>query len=136
MTLPTYEQAMGTSREGAPFSNGTEGECWMGQHCYRCVNDKPAREGREQDGCVLILVALDQRTPAEWIEDQPFSLYHRYRCLYFRDEDDGGGGSEPEPIPDPPGQLALAPREPLERPARMFAPTAQDVRPVTEAVTP
>jgi len=121
MTLPTYDQALATAREGSPFSNGTEGECWMGQHCHRCINDKPAREGRYEDGCVLILVALNNLTPAEWSEDQPRSLYHRWRCMYFRDEDDGPD-EEPAPIPDPPGQGALWPRDPFEQPARMLVP--------------
>lgn len=126
--LPTYEQAMGTAREGSPFSNGTEGHAWLDANCFRCVNDKPARQGREQDGCVLILVSLNRRTPAEWIEEQPFSLYHRYRCMYFRDEDDDGD-PEPKPIPDPPGQLTLAPREPYEQ-ARMLTPLPEPAREV------
>jgi hypothetical protein len=127
VTLPTYEQASGTAREGSPFSNSTEGECWMEANCYRCVHDKPAREDDPGNGCPLILVALLGRTPAEWIEDKPFSLAERYRCMYFRDEDDGGD-PEPKPVPDPPGQLTLAPREPYEA-ARMLTgyPQLEDV---------
>ncbi len=30
---------------------------------------------------------------------------------------------EPTPIPDPPGQPTLLPREPYERPCRMYADT-------------
>lgn len=120
MTLPTYEQAMATSSDESPFSNGTEGQAWMSRHCARCVNDKPAREGRYEDACVLILVALNGRTPAEWTEDDRMSLGDQYRCMYFRDEDDGPD-PEPTPVPDPPGQLTLCPREPHEQ-ARMLIP--------------
>lgn len=107
--LPTYDQAWAAARERSPFSNGTEGECWMANNCYRCVNDDP------DNGCELLLVALLGRTPAEWTEDKPGSLGEQYRCMYFRNKEDGDGGDpEPQPIPDPPGQATLAPREPLE----------------------
>lgn len=122
--LPTYEQAKATSRDGSPFSNGTEGYAWMANNCDVCINDKPARENDPGNGCVLILIALEGRTPAEWVDQWdgkgPYPLGDQYRCAYYRHEDDGGD-PEPTPIPNPPGQLALCPREPYEQ-ARMLAP--------------
>ncbi len=118
--MTPFEEANARAREGSPFSNSTEGDAWMGNNCERCVIDKPAREGRPQDGCPLILVAYSGKTPAEWIEKEGFRLGDQYTCIYFRDEDDPGSG-EPTPIPDPPGQDALFPREQFERPARMYA---------------
>ena len=132
MTLPTYEQAWETAREERAFSNGTEGYAWLENWCGRCVHDKPAREGRDEDGCPLILVSLLGRTPIEWIEQRDSSglirLGDSYSCMYFRDEEDGGGDPEPQPIPDPPGQLTLAPREPFEA-SRMLTtyPTRTEV---------
>lgn len=122
MSLPTFEEASAKARQGLPFSNGTEGDCWMEANCGRCIHDKPARHGRPEDGCPLVLVAYMGRTPAEWIETSPFGLSDRYTCVMFRSEDDPGP-DEPAPIPDPPGQLVLCERKPYERPARMFIDT-------------
>lgn len=122
MSLPTFEEADATAREGSPFSNGTEGECWMENNCYRCVNDAPTRRDEWDKGCPLIMVALLGKTPNAWMEKNPYGLSDRYTCIYFRDEDDPGG-EEPTPIPDPPGQLTLCPRDEFERPGRMFADT-------------
>jgi hypothetical protein len=122
MSLPTFEEADGRARKGSPFSNGTEGECWMDNNCHRCVHDAPTRRDEWDKGCPLIMVALLGKTPAEWMEKNRSSLGDQYTCLFFRDEDDGGPG-EPTPIPDPPGQDALFPRDGFERPGRMFADT-------------
>ncbi|MEO3869383.1 hypothetical protein ABGB18_11175 [Nonomuraea sp. B12E4] len=122
MSLPTFEEADATAQEGSPFSNGTEGECWMENNCHRCVNDAPTRRDEWDKGCPLIMVALLGKTPNAWMERNPYGLYDRYSCIYFRDEDDPGPG-EPTPIPDPPGQEGLFPREPFERPGRMYADT-------------
>ncbi|TDB86468.1 hypothetical protein E1264_17880 [Actinomadura sp. KC216] len=131
MSLPTYEQAWESARDERPFSNGTEGYAWLDNWCGRCINDKPARDGRDDEGCPLILVSLMGRTPIEWIEKRdPESglvrLGDSYHCMYFRDEDDGGD-PEPTPIPDPPGQLTLTPREPHER-ARMLTSYPEPVK--------
>jgi len=45
-------------------------------------------------------------------------IHDDLRCIEFRDKDNPGP-SEPQPIPDPPGQELLLPREPFEG-ARMF----------------
>ncbi|MFI7532615.1 hypothetical protein [Streptosporangium sp. NPDC049376] len=70
----------------------------------------------------LAAVAVPGRFPVEWREDNPLGLYDRYTCVYFRPEDNPGP-DEPTPIPDPPNQLTLCPREPYERPGRMFVDT-------------
>lgn len=128
MSLPTYEEALSRAREGAPFSNGFEGECWEENWCERCVHDQPIRTGGGP-GCPLPLVSYKDKTPAEWLEQDRSRLGDQYHCVYFRPEDDPGP-DEPTPTPDPPGQLTLCPREPFERPARMFA----DTRPVDAEV--
>lgn len=106
-----YERA----RDEMPFSNSDEGYGWMANWCDRCIHDGCGL-GKDQPQCPLILVALLDRTPAEWLdgprdERGAYSLANQYHCLMFRDRDDPGG-REPEPIPDPPGQLTLLPREP------------------------
>lgn len=130
MTLPTFDEANTKAREGSPFSNGTEGECWMANNCHRCVHDAPVRRDEWDKGCPLILVAYLGKTPAEWLEKDRSRLGDQYTCMYFRDEEDGPGPQEPTPVPDPPGQLTLCPRGEFERPARMFA----DTRPQEVAV--
>ncbi|MEV8639242.1 hypothetical protein AB0395_47065 [Streptosporangium sp. NPDC051023] len=129
MTLPTYEEALAKAREGSPFSNSTEGECWMENNCEQCVHDRPARTGNPADGCPLVLVAYLDKTPAEWMRNEGFRLGDQYTCVMFRPEDDPGP-DEPTPAPDPPGQLTLCPREPYERPGRMYV----DIRPVEAGV--
>ncbi|WP_405149505.1 hypothetical protein OG589_14765 [Sphaerisporangium sp. NBC_01403] len=123
MTLPTCEQALASAREGSPFSNGTEGYAWMENNCERCVHDAATRRDDWANGCPLILVALLGKTPAEWLRKDHAHMGDQYTCIYFRDEDDGGPG-EPTPIPDPPGQEGLFPRDEFERPCLMFADTA------------
>lgn len=118
MAPPTYEQAWRTGRDGPAFSNGTEFDVWMSAHCADCLNDQRIDE---TGGCPLILVAWDGRIPIEWEEDRPLTLGRQYRCLMRRTRDDGPD-TEPQPIPGPPGQLVLFPREPYERPGRMLKP--------------
>jgi hypothetical protein len=130
MTLPTYDEAFAKAREGAPFSNADEGYPWLETWCGRCTHDREARTS-EGPGCPLVMVALMGRTPAEWLDNtetgpdgllKPYSRSGQYTCVMFRPEDDPGP-DEPKPIPDPPGQLTLVPREEFERPARMYADT-------------
>ena len=128
--MRTYEEIDADARDGSPFSNGTEGEGWMANWCYRpCIQDK-------NDDCPLILVALMGKTPAEWMEqprgDSGYKVFgDQYHCIEFRSEEDGPN-PEPQPIPDPPDQGLLLPREPFEA-TRMFvgvAPTL--VSPMTD----
>lgn len=124
-----YEQAWAEARDEPPFANGTEGYGWMDDWCHRCLHDKGTRDGTDEQGCQLVSVALMGRTPIQWLDQKrhdgdgrlvPYGIADQYHCIMFRPEDDDGGG-EPTPIPDPPGQLTLLPREPYERPARMLA---------------
>jgi hypothetical protein len=112
-----YERAA----DEPPFSNGDEGYSWMDNWCARCIHDGYGL-GKDEPQCPLIMVALCQRTPAEWIpqdEGGTVRLGDSFHCIMFRDRDDPGG-YEPTPIPDPPGQLSLLPREPFEG-VRMWA---------------
>jgi hypothetical protein len=98
-----------TARNQPAFSNGTEGEGWMDNWCYRCAVDAPFQRGAEPLGCPLIAVALLGKTPAEWVE-QPWTetgppLADRYHCTEFRPDD--GGDADPPPPPVLPGQLDL-----------------------------
>lgn len=111
------------------FSNGTEWEAWSANWCARCLVDKPAREGRYEDGCPLILDVLMGEEPAEFIVQDRFRLGDQYHCINFRDEDDGPPPPT-EPEPTPPGQGELLPMEPFVG-TRMFA----DVVSVLDGVT-
>lgn len=135
MSLPTCDEALAKARPERAFSNGTEGYGWLEANCGRCIHDRPARHDDPGNGCPLILVSMLGKTPVEWLdgprdEQGRYSIEDQYRCLYFRDEDDGPDPSEPTPIPDLPGQDALFPRDGFERPARMFA----DTRPKKESI--
>jgi hypothetical protein len=60
------------------------------------------------------MVAYLGRTPIQWMEgprstEGLISIPNQYRCIEYRHEDDGP--ADPQPIPDPPGQLTLIPRE-------------------------
>jgi hypothetical protein len=118
VSLPTYEDALARARDEIAFSNGSMWETWSGRNCCRCANDGMGL-GKDEPQCPLILVGLRGKTPMEWTDQQP--PLGDYLCAYFRDRDDPGG-REPEPVPDPPGQLALMPREPWEG-VRMYADT-------------
>lgn len=122
MSLPTYDEVYAKAAEGSPFSNSTEGDAWTANNCQRCIHDKPARNDDYENACPILGVAYCGKTPAEWMRKEGFRLGDQYMCLFFRDEDNGGPG-EPTPIPDPPGQDALFPRDGFERPGRMFDDT-------------
>lgn len=81
-----------------------------------------------------MLVALNSRTPSEWME-QPWeqvkgrpdgevapSLYDKYHCIEFRAP--GGGGGEPRPRPEPPDMDGL-----FDRPERAVRMLKQDNQP-------
>lgn len=126
-----YERA----RDRVPFSNGTEGYDWMENWCARCIHDGYGL-GKDEPQCPLITVAYCGRTPAEWLdgprdEHGRYGICDQYHCVMFRDRDDPGG-REPEPVPDPPGQTTMWPREPFEG-VRMplMAPPVADPQPAT-----
>ena len=119
-----YDDCYERAQDKPAFSNGDEGYGWFEANCETCIHDKPARQGDDGNGCPLILVALMQRTPAEWLPGDHGSIPRRYTCVMFRHEDEGGD-PEPKPIPDPPGQLTLFPRDGLEG-VRMLKPLPSD----------
>ncbi|MFD8384290.1 hypothetical protein ACFV2X_38210 [Streptomyces sp. NPDC059679] len=130
MTPDDYDKLFEEARDGAPFSNSSQGYSWMANWCDRCIHDKPARQGNDGQGCPLILVALMDKTPIQWLcETKEQAIHADYHCIEFRDEDDGPGG-EPRPIPDPPGQLTLLPRGEYEG-VRMLTPFEPDQIPAT-----
>jgi hypothetical protein len=114
-----------------PFSNGTEGEAWMANWCHRCLRDAPFRNGIAPTGCELILTALLGQTPAEWIEQDRFSLGDQYHCIEFRAP--GSGGGEPRPRPTPPGQGELVPRDGLRATRMLIQPTESSASLVAES---
>lgn len=123
--MDDYDTLYERAKDEPAFSNGTEGYGWMEHWCDRCFYDKPARDGDGTEGCPLVLVALMQRTPAEWLPGDHGSIADRYTCVMYRHEDDGGD-PEPKPIPTPPGQLELFGRDGFEG-VRMLKPLPQDV---------
>lgn len=129
--MRTAEQIWKDAREGSPFSNGTEGYAWMDNWCGRCIHDKPARNGHEENGCPLLLPALSGKTPVEWLdgprnEQGHWAIDDKYHCIEFRDEDDGPPPPT-EPQPTPPGQGELVPMEPYVG-TRMFADVVAEVQ--------
>ena len=102
---------MGNARDGSPFSNSTSGEMWMGDWCYRCKVDAPFQRDEAPEGCPLILVALLDKTPAEWTE----TGMQDYHCSEFvevtgQDADTHEGPAAPrfpQPLPVMPGQLDI-----------------------------
>ena len=121
--MRTYEEAFAAAKDEPAFSNGTEGFAWTGTWCDTCLHDKGTRDGTDEKGCPLIMVALMQRTPVEWIE-QPWqqikgrpegetapTLGDTYHCTEYAPDDDEGGDDEPDPGPrwDPemPGQTTI-----------------------------
>ena len=133
-----YADALARSRPEPAFSNGTEGYGWMANWCDRCLRDAPHRNMGKGSGCPLILVALQDRTPAEWLdgprdEKGRYSIEDQYHCIEFKGPG-GGGGGEPRPKPEPSGMDGLFPRP--ERAVRMFVQPnpAVDLTPVDAAL--
>lgn len=96
--MRTYDELFAAARERSPFSNGTIGEIWMDRWCYRCTKDSPAMVDRGE-GCPLILIAIQHRTPAEWTD---YGVQD-YRCSEFEERREGDEDPEPEP-PEHPDQ--------------------------------
>lgn len=139
MNPDDYDRLYAEARDEAPFSNGDEGYGWMANWCDRCIHDVDQRSKEiTGPGCPLVMVALMGRTPIQWLDQKeittdgrlarPYSRHDQYHCIEFRDEN-YGPGPEPQPIPDPPGQLVIAPREDYQG-HRMLTPLA-----TVEAVT-
>ncbi|RKN40762.1 hypothetical protein [Streptomyces hoynatensis] len=117
MSPDDYDALFAESRDRRPFANGTEGYGWLDANCSTCIHEGPSRQGHEEQGCPLVLLALVGRTPAQWLDgprdaEGRYGIADQYRCIEYRHENDAG--PEPRPVPEPPGQLTLGPREPLE----------------------
>lgn len=121
--MRSYPEAEAAARDTPPFSNGTEIHGWMENWCWApCLN--PAEKAWQDyetgkrktaptkfpGGCPLILLAMNGKTPAEWLE-QPDGSPDRFHCIEFRGPGEGGG--EPRPRPEPTGMDGL-----FERPER------------------
>lgn len=76
MALPEYDDAFERAADKPAFSNATEWECWSDRWCNRCKND-------ESEGCPLVLVAMLDKTPAEWKPKDRLSLGDQYECDEF-----------------------------------------------------
>jgi hypothetical protein len=131
-----YDDAWNRARDVPPFSNGTEGFGWQANWCDRCLRDALFRNTGKGSGCPLLCIAVQGRTPAEWL-DGPRDEYGRYNigdqyhCIEFRAP--GSGGGEPRPRPDPPDMDGLFSRpEPVVRMYVQPEPTpARSVETVT-----
>lgn len=128
MSPDDYAALLAESRSEPAFANGTEGYGWMGANCDRCIHDKPARDGSDARGCPLVLITLEGRTPAQFLdgprdEQGRYGIADQYVCTEFRSEDDPDPTPRPVPVPD--GQGELLPREPFEG-HRMLAPLHED----------
>lgn len=125
-----YDDILARSRDHRPFSNGTEGYGWTETWCYTCLRDSPFRNMGRGSGCPLVLVALQGRTPAEWIdgprdEEGRYSIEEQYICVEHRPPGGGGGGSTgPRPRPEPADMDGLFGRP--ERRTRMFVQPQAD----------
>jgi len=102
--MRTYEEAYAAANDRPAFSNSTDGEAWMGNWCEQCVNDSPELVDAG-NGCPLIMVALMNRTPSEWIRQDPATLGDQYHCTEYREP--GDGDDEPGPPPENPDQITI-----------------------------
>ena len=112
---PSVDALYQEARDEPAFSNSDEGMSWMDANCDTCIYEKDQRNTETPGpGCNLILVSLMGRRPIQWIdgprdEHGSYSRAGQYHCTEYRHEDDGP--TDPQPIPDPPGQLTLVPRD-------------------------
>jgi hypothetical protein len=114
MTPDDYNRLYEEARDKPAFSNSDEGMNWMDANCATCIHDKPARQGDDPNGCPLVLITLMGKRPLQFLdgprdEHGRYSRAGQYHCTEYRHEDDGP--TDPQPIPDPPGQLTLVPRD-------------------------
>lgn len=130
MALDSTDRCYDEARDEPAFSNSDEGDGWTANWCGRCIHDKDQRTDTPTGpGCPLVMVALMGRRPIQWLdgprdERGRYSIADQYHCVEYRHEDDGP--AEPQPVPDPPGQLTLAPRADYEG-VRMLAQPSNDL---------
>lgn len=124
--MRTDNEIAAHARDRMPFANSVEGEEWQANWCARCLRDAPFRRMGKGSGCPLLLVALTNRTPAEWLdgprdERGRYSLAEQYVCVEFRAPGDGG---ESRPRPEPRGMDGLFPR-PQRRIRTLVSPSEE-----------
>ncbi|MFE3202174.1 hypothetical protein [Embleya sp. NPDC059237] len=117
MTPEDYDTLEVEAVDVPTFSNADEGYAWIDANCATCVHEQPTREGRDGDGCPLILIALIGKRPRQWADGPrtPEGLYARatqYVCSEQRSE----RADELRPVPVMAGQEELLPREPAAPP--------------------
>jgi len=86
--MPTLTDAT----KGRPFSNGTEGDAWMGVWCEHCTHDHGISHADAEvgEGCQIILLAMlggdEWRWPEAWLPEPAgsFSLPSRMICGQFQ----------------------------------------------------
>lgn len=120
--MDDFNTAYANARDEHAFSNSTDWEIWSYNNCENdCFHDAPYQRGETNVGCPLILVAMLDRTPREWIPGPDQHCGDKYTCAYYRHEGDDDPDAAPEPVSDPPGMEALFSRE-LVEPGRVFIP--------------
>jgi hypothetical protein len=73
-----YDAAFEAAADEPAFGNGTEWDIWRARWCEKpCARDV-------DENCPLIMVALMERTPQEWVRE-PGSHPGDYRCTEFRE---------------------------------------------------
>jgi hypothetical protein len=125
--MRSYDEIFASALDRPAFSNHTSWEMWAAGWCYRCANDSFGT-GKDGQDCPLILAALMQKTPLEWLaETKEAEALADYHCIEFR-SNEGGGGDDPAPPDEPmPGQELLFDPEPY-RGVRMWADVVNEMR--------
>ncbi|MEU8136049.1 hypothetical protein [Streptodolium elevatio] len=114
MTPDDFDAVLAEAYDEPAFSNGSEGYGFMWANCDHCIHDKPHRDDTDPRGCPVIGVTMLGKRPRQFVDgprdaEGRYSRAHQYVCTEYRHEDDGP--PDPQPIPDPPGQDGLFPRE-------------------------
>lgn len=78
MAVLSFEQELQRAKPEVAFSNGFEFDCWSAIWCEECVH---------YEDCPLLLVMLNEKTPAAWNEIDPLAL-NRYHCDEFEKADE------------------------------------------------
>lgn len=95
--MRSYDAAWADATDGMAISNNDMWEVWSARWCERCTQDPIDVDEQAANGCPLILVALNGRTPKEWTPAKPWG----YTCSEFEERRDGEPDPQPEPEPDP-----------------------------------
>lgn len=96
---------MAEACQSKPFSNGTEGDAWMGVWCDYCTHDHPITHNDPAatgGGCQIMLLAVAQsddewRWPEAWLPEPfgEFALPSRMICHQFQPCEQGDCSGDP-----------------------------------------